>query len=136
MVTDVSYISLSLPAAQGAQPLNNGNSGFHPPEPNGHDQVPVSPLATPASAITPKKTGAVRFSRARYDAKIADLIVQPRSADAVLDAIEKLHPIAHLPHDLRRRAQIAGLVRRLCALGATVQEILGWVARFSTLTRI
>jgi hypothetical protein len=91
-----------------------------------------SPRRQRRSAPAPKpRNGEVHLSRAKYDALVAEPIVQPRSAGAILDAIERLHPIAHLPRDLRRRAQIAGLARRLVELGATPREILDWMAKLS-----
>jgi hypothetical protein len=82
-------------------------------------------------ASTPKK-GAQRYSRERYNNLIADLVVQPRNPDAVLDEIGRLHPIHTLPRDLRRRVQIAGLARRAVALGASAREVLDWMARFAS----
>jgi hypothetical protein len=112
-------------------PFSNVN-GHVAPEPNGHDQ----PASAPEPGPKPKKKGAVRFSRARYDAAIAELIVQPRSVDLVLDEIERLHPIKHLPRDLRRRVQIAGLSRRLVALGAGEREVTDWMVRLASPMRI
>jgi hypothetical protein len=129
MVNEMDGISSTTPVTQEVLPLTNGNGGLHPPEPNGSDASASEPVRRP-------KKGAKRYSRARYDNLIADLVVQPRNVDAVLDAIERYHPILYLPHDLRRRVQIAGLARRLCALGATAREVLDWMAKFSSPSRV
>jgi hypothetical protein len=98
---------------------------------NGHDQtVPAAP-ATPISAPTSKQPKKKRYSQARYGAAIVEEVVQQRSPDAILDAIEYRHPgIARRPPYLMHDIRVAALARRLRALGASSTEVLGWTAKF------
>jgi hypothetical protein len=127
------HIGYEIPALQPALPLTTGN-GHVAPDPNGRS--PASAEPEPVPAPKPAKGKRRRYSRKHYDNAIADLIVQPRSVDLVLDEIERLHPIKHLPRDLRRRVQIAGLARRLVALDAGVREVTDWMARLASPMRI
>jgi hypothetical protein len=122
-------IAEGIPIAQAvAPPVTNGNG-------NGEAHSSEPPAITPNrhARRAERKT---RYSKARYDNAIADLVVAPRSTDLVLDEIQRQHPVGRFPRDLRRRAQIAALCRRLTALGADTREVLDWMARFASPARI